>query len=470
MERKVTLLDLKDDKTREEMKLNLKLYNFDITIEELEKIATREEEDLTTGIQDSYHRDEILLVAVKEIIENDRGTLKLVVFKNGLICLINKNAMPADMKMVYTPYSYQSQEIFYEMKEGMYVTLSKEYWYGDRLLIARLTGCMNREEIKKWIELYEECQKKINSHSGYEEITEYKTLNKEGMITIEDLEDFRDKLDSVIKQIEEAEKQEQIDRREALKNKIIVEDNKITIKALDEHIYEIEAPSNYQWDKEQFIEYVYKHRYHWKDYNKRWVKESTFFYQVIKQVINLRLEYFTISIDNKKKVKVAVKEISKQNGERMQIAYLNDKRINYEEMLDALFDYFVKRKNIEGKEEDKEEIVTIREKREEGLKTMGISGRLRDLEGETTITLGFEKEGVNWYLVLGEKKVLVKGGMEAIKSLKNVLDGSAVACSDRHSTLEFFRRLSRAVGSEEEALEILSRAKDMGIFLGALEK
>jgi hypothetical protein len=365
--------------------------------------------------------------------------------------------------MIYRGWDRKWNRVWDELQEGIYAVFA-EHWTNYEL--ACLTDCKTEAEAKKWVKLYAECLRLKDKYANYEESRSIDNLNKNTItITLADLEEHRKEIDKVIKQIEKLEADELVKKQEALQKKITIAGNKIIIQALDDHVYEIEA--NETWKREDFVDFVYRHRYNWKPHDQSDVKLNTLFPSLIEK-LRPWISLFKLSVDGKDPVKIETKIVKNRRGQPTAMTYLDDKRVAFEDMYQALWNYFIKGSPLvhpaEEKEEekkDKEELLNIKKQREQKLTAEGISGYITDLEGETPITLGFEKVKNNWYLVIGEKKILLKGGIETIHSLERVLKGTAQGYNARHSTEEFYNRLSRVL-SPEEALEIITEAKQLG--------
>ena len=472
----VLLLELKNDETRNKMALNLKLYGFDLTMEDLEKLLTLDENSLTfDNGRSGYSNENVQMVSVKKIFMNKRGTLKLVIWRNGKFSCFNRDAKPTSMSMLSIPYDYNATEVWDDLKEGMYVAFAHGNWEHE-VRLGKLTDCKSRTQAEKWMTLYTDCLKKKYDFSNYEEMQNCKSLKSEGMLTIKELEDHKLLMESTIAQIQKAENQEATDKDTALKTKIAISGSKICIKALDDHTYLIIAPSGHQWKKEDWTEFIYRHRYSWKPHDQQYLKEQTLYDDVMKKLVVTPLEWFKLSVDGKPTVKISIKKITNKRNQEVQLTYLNDRKVAYDDMYQAVYKYFMQGQNLDNPAEqpenldeaEKQKILEVRKLRDEGIITSGITGYITDLEGETPITIGFEKIGVSWHLVIGEKKIQLKGGVETIKSLERVLKGTAQGYKARHSTAEFFERLCKVL-NPEDAIEVIEAAKEFGKLTKALE-
>lgn len=470
MSREIPIMSI-DKVNSEKLELDLKLYGFGIGYKELEKLLVKEEEPLSMELGSGYFSKETVeLRQVKKIINNSRGTLKLVIFSDGKFTLFNKQSRPAGLLMVHLPWSPQGNVLWDELQEGLYVVCTQTFYYREHV-IGLLTDCKTREEAQKWLNLYSECLDYKRDYGMCEEFEKCRDINCEGKLTLQDLENRKNLMLLTIEQIKKLEAEEEKKKSEALQNKISIEGETVKVDALDDHSYSIELPAQV-FKKEDWTDYVYRHRYTWKPYNQQAVKQDSLFRDVLYKLMNSKVEWFKIGVDNKDKVKVAVKTLTNKRGQSVTVTYLNDKRVSQDQMVDALYNYFIKGEEMTGLEEEKdlteeEKKIEVRKRREEALISSGIKGYITDLEGETPISLGFEKIGNNWYLVVGEKKLMLRGGVSTIKSLERILTGSAHSREARHSSEEFYRRLSQVL-TPEEAVEVINTAKEIGRLMKAL--
>jgi len=469
----VSLQELNDE-LKAKMKFNLQLYGFDLTVEQLEKKLTVDELELIFNSTSTYSKENMALIAVKEIITNRRGTLKLVIWKNGKFSIFNKDAKPESISIFSIPYDYRGNHIWDYLKVGMYVAFSSVYWKQE-LRIGVLTDCTTKVEAEKWLSLFTDCLQKTTGFGAHEEMQSLRHVDSEGTLTTKDLEDHKLLLEQTITLIQQAEKKEIVDRDTALATKIIITGNKIGIQALDNRTYTIEVPNGCELKKESWVTYVYRHRYRWTQFIQELSKKQTFLDEVTNQLIASNFKWFKLSVDNKPKVKIAIKVVTNSRGSDMTLTYLNDRRVASEDLRRAIYEYFVQGLvliNPAGQSEnlgeaEKQKALDIRKQKDEAIVTSGITGYINDLEGESPISIGLEKVGINWQLVIGEKKILIKGGVETIKSLERVLKGTAQGYNARHSTEELFERLSKIIG-EEQAIEIITEAKILGKLAKAL--
>jgi len=472
----VGLEQLQNDETRNKLKLDLKLYGFDLTLETMEKLLTVDEQPVVfSNNLTGYSSEEVQLIACKKIFCNHRGTLNLVIWRNGKFSIFNREAKPASMPKINVSYSYKGNEIWDDLKEGMYVAFSHIYWNSENK-IGALTDCTTRAEAERWVALYSTCLKKIEDHNSFEEIRICSSLEGKGILTTQELIDWEAQIDKTIIEIQKLENQEVVDKANALKTRITISGATMTIKGLDDHTYSIQVPKGIPWSAEDWSNFVYRHRYFWKHFDQQAVKDQTLFNEVIQKLVTTPLDWFKLSVDSKKAVKITIKNIKNKNGQDVTIAYLNDKRVAYDEMISAVHKYFMEGQTLQNPAEqpedldeaEKQKALEVRKQRDNTIITSGITGYINDLEGETPITIGFEKIGVNWHLTIGEKKILLRGGIETIKSLERVLKGTAQGYQARHSTEELYQRLTKVLDSET-AIEIITEAKTMGKLLKALE-
>ena len=475
----IILQALKDEPQRETLKLNLKLYGFELTLDKLEKMLTVSEPEITfTNGLSGYSNQFIALIQVKKIITNTRGTLKLVLMSNGKFLVFNKDARPTDIGLFNTPYDLKGGVIWEQIREQMYLAFTEARWE-HTFSVCTLTDCMDRKQVDQWLALYTECLKKRETFQSAVEMTSLPRIKCEGMITTANLQTELNTIDSTIALIQKLENEEATKKADALKNDITItlgKTSKIVIRGLDEHTYSVEAPPTKLWDAGEFTDYVYRHRYAWRKFHQDNLKTTTLFPALMQNLSSSREDWFSLSVDGKPPVKLAVKHVENKNGQEIQIAYLNDRRVAYEDMYQAVLRYFLRGENLKDLAEQPEDLdeaekqkqLEVRKVRDDGLVSTGIQGYINDLEGETPITIGFEKVGVGWNLVIGEKRIKLKGGVETIKSLERVLKGTAQGYRSRHSTHELYQRLCKVL-TPDEAIEIILEAKEMGKLLKALE-
>jgi len=472
----VTLLELQNDETRNKLRLSLKLYGFDLTLETLEKLLTVDEEPIVYDnhqTQNSHSREQVYLIACKKIFCNHRGTLNLVIWKNGKFSIFNRDAKPVSMPKINIGYDYKGNTIWDDLKEGMYVAFSYARW-DHELQIGALTDCMTRTNAEKWATFYATCLKKIDDHNSFEEIRGISSLEGKGFVKVQELIDWESQINAKIIEIQKLENQEQVDKANALKTQIAISRAKIAIRGLDGHTYTIQVPNSITWSAEDWSGFVYKHRYLWKTHDQQVCKEQTLFNQVMQKLVHTPLDWFKLSVDSKKAVKITIKNIKNKREQEVTIAYLNDKRVAYDAMFQAVRKYFMEGQTLQNPAEpedvgeaEKQKALEVRKQRDDAIVTSGITGVIQDLEGETPITIGFEKIGVKWNLVIGEKRIYLKGGIEMIKSLERVLKGTAQGYA-RHSIEQLYQRLCKIL-DPEQAIEVISTAKEMGKLLKALE-
>jgi len=475
----IVLQELKNDEQLEALRLNLKLYGFDLTVDKLKEMLTVSEPELlyTNGLS-GYSKQSAVLLQVKKVITNTRGTLKLVLMSNGKFLCFNKECRPIDIDLFNTSYDVRTGVIWEQIKVGIYVVFNEDH-YEQKYRVATLTDCMDRVQAEHWLSLYTGCLKKRQGFQSTEEMRNLQHIKNEGMVATSILQTEFDDTNTVIALINKLENEETIKKADALKNDITItvgKTSKIVITGLDNHTYSVEAPPTKVWDTETFTAFIYRHRYQWKKYDQDNVKSSTLYPALMQILASTREDWFNLSVDNKPPVKIAIKHIQNKRGQETTIAYLNNKRVAYEDMYQAVFKYFLQGAKLEDLTEEPEDLdeaekqrhLQVKKMRDEGIITSGIHGYITDLEGETPITIGFEKEGASWNLVIGEKRILLKGGVVTIKSLERVLKGTAQGYNSRHSTHELYQRLCKVLTSDE-AIEIILEAKEMGKLLKALE-
>lgn len=458
------------EEMQEKLPSILKLYDFSITLSEIKaKMPTTIEKLVFKDKYTGYHNYPIGLVPVEYIFTNKRNTLKIVILGDKSILILPREGRVGDLPLFEHLYDREIIEIFENIQEGMWIAFVQTYnttWY-----LACLTDAISKDQAEKWITLYEKAQTERQMFNEFREMRELKRLNIKTTATIEALEKEVAAVQAIAKNIKTLEVLEKKKKNKAIteqiSTKIEGETNTLTLKALDEHTYSIEIPSSKSFDIQAWIPFVYIHRYYWSKEQQKAVKEQTLFSDFMSNATNLASEVpLKISVDNKTPVKLEFK----QSSGKAILTYLNDKIIAKSDMETVLQKYFMKGESLVEPEQDeskKEELLSLRKEREQEITSEGIKGFIEDLEGEFPINIAFEKDGAKWNLVIGEKHIHLKGGIETIKSLERVLKGTALGYDSRHKTEELFKRLSSVLG-EEEALEIISEAKAMGKLVKAL--
>ena len=409
---------------------------------------------------------------------NKRNTLKLLLFDNGLLAFVQPKIYGRSETILNIPWTLSHKpSLWNDLKEGVYVLLEEGYW--DNWYLVGVTDMKTEKEAKEFLEIYEEILR-IQNLNNYEELAEVKKLNYDGRITLEEFRKHLKKNQEVLKECERLEKEEERKRIKALNENIefveeIYEDKeilKITIKALDGHTYKLELKNLRRGiAPKYFEEMVYRHRYALMSYPLEKIKEETLmkdFYSFIEMLIDDTDEPIVIQVDRRKPLTLSHKKVKTRNVEYT-LYYINGVKIPRGSLLQILMDYFIFKKDLpkpKPKSRKKKDFLTSKERE---LIMNGISGTLSDLEGEIPINIGVEKEGQKWFLVIGEKKIYIKGGLATIESIKNVLEGKANRYNARHSTEELFYRLTRVI-DEKTALEIISTAKEIGLMVKALTK
>ncbi|MEM2382947.1 MAG: hypothetical protein QW521_02095 [Desulfurococcaceae archaeon] len=441
-----------------DLALQLKLYGFDIGIAELEQLLSKTSGFAISPVSTNAI-EKLQVHKCERIIVNSRGTLKLVIWSNGTYSLINKEANVEDFSRWSTPWGHKSKVIWEQLQEGSYVLFTDHSWFAGKRVSA-LLNVKDEKEAAELLTIYKRCLDKLAKYSGFREITNVAYKNYDGTVSLEDMRKWEEEIDKTIKKIEELEREERKKKLEAFATRLKREGQKTTINALDDHVYVIEGPT---LEDEEVEKLIYRHRYEWTPTEQAEVKKNTLFYLVLD--ICMKKGEFKLGMDNKTPVSVQVKTIRTRDGKETRLVYLDGKRISYDDLFAALDNYFLKGEPLTIPEDNGQ--TQVRKVREEELITKGISGYIHDLEGETPVNMAFEKEGNNWYLIVGEKKMLLKGGTSTIKSLEAILSGKAHHRMDRHSTEEFYRRLCK-VFTEEEALEIITTIKQLGKLVKAI--
>jgi hypothetical protein len=446
----------------DDVRLWLKLYGFGITVEQLKTfLQCKWEKTIQTGY--SYN-DTLTMVRTEKVIANERGTLHLVIWSNGKFSLFNKQVSPESIPLLQVPWGYNKSEVFQDLAEGEYV-LFTEAWRNWHLAV--LTKCYTEQDALQWLEEYKKCLILLKKYAEYQEFSDCRTVDRGAIVRIDDLQRQYKKMETVAKQIDDLERQEEEKKTKALE-KITINDNRVHIEALDGRVYDIEIHSDWKPEKEHFVSYVYRHRYHWTTEHQQDAQKESFFRDLYSLLLD-EAKDFSISVNGKSPVRVTKEVIQTRTGE-MTLMYFDGKRVSSDNALSSLYNYFIlgQQLNLAEEKSSKEERLDIKKQREEMLSTQGITGYITDLEGEIPVTLLFERQGNNWYLVFGGKRTYVRGGVQTIQSLERVLTGKAQLHQDRHSTVAFFRRLSEAVG-EQEASETVREVKNMGQLLKALK-
>lgn len=327
-------------------------------------------------------------------------------------------------------------------------------------MLSAFFNASSEEEVSAIFDVYKRCLEKVTKYSGFKEMTPISYKENTGIVSMEAMVQWETEIDATIKQIEELEAEEKRKKEEALKTRIKREGRKTTINALDGHTYVIECDG---LKDEEITKFVYQHRYDWTIAYQQTVMQNTFFSDILRTC--LEHGQFMLSMDNKEPVSVEIKRTQTNSGKWLTLAYLNGQRIAYDDIWTMLTRYFLQGEplTIQTEETNTEKKTKPREQ----IVQKGITGYITDLEGEIPVSIDFEKQGNNWYLVIGEKKMLLRGGITTIKSLETVLTGAAHHYECRHSTEEFFRRLCK-VFTIEEALEIITAIKELGKLVKAI--
>jgi len=458
---------------RSKLRLSLKLYGFDLTLEQVDKLCIDDGKDLKLyeGEQGSYSTYPLKMTCIKKIIMNERGTLKMVVCSDGTLILLSREMAGADIQHFYSPWGTK-QDIFERIKEGMWVVFSQSW---KKWRFSCLTNAMSKEEAQKWLDTYSRIAKIRKESSDKQEVQAIKTLEHDGLVTQQALQSKLIQLEKAQAEALALDKQEEILKTTALNTQIEIKkgtkNTTLKLRALDTHIYTITVPSDVSIKKGEWEDFVYRHRYRWYQHDKDNVLNHTLFPDVWNEIVKIRNKDIELSVDTKKPITLLFKETTTSKG-TVTLTYLNGKRVSYSEVQPTLFEYFMQGKQLrslnEEKKEDDETLKDLQLKRDNEIITHGIQGYITDLEGETPINIGFEKRGKEWDLVIGEKRIHLKGGIEKIKSLERVLTGSAQGYHARHSTEELYSRLC-SVLPEEDAIEIIQTAKEMGKLLKAID-
>jgi len=458
---------LEEYEKEEDFKLLLKIYGFPLNIERLKELIekNKKKEDVISLNIKNYYASRTLLLRVEKIVVNERDSLKLLILSNGYLGLLNKSATTSDPPYFSRPYPKTEVPIFEYVKEKEWLLFTRRW--GSLDLVA-LTGITKEKEIQEWISLYSEIDRIFRSNQNVQEIQKKSGKDYELVIGLKELKDFLKELKDTLEEVKRLEEEEKRKREEALTKKMKIEGNTLKLEALDGHTYYIGFPSSYKIDKEKFLPFVYRHRYQLSSYWLNAIKQSTFFEDIFGLLLLEKEEGdYTLKIDNSNEVNISFKEVNSSTGTYLAL-YINNKRIAMDEGKKALYDYFFSNKTLDIKTKNKKRDIKKIKTKAEILIEKGLHGRLEDLEGEYPVDIGLEKKGSKWYLVLGDNKIYLKGGMSSIEYLARVLEGRSLTWNSRFSTTEFYRRLSQAIG-EETALEVIQTAKKMGKLLKVLK-
>jgi len=471
-------MDIKKTEKWENLKLLLKLYAFETKEEELRRIPTGKE-TITLEKQTSWSRTTLTLAKIVKTEVNARNTLKLVLFDNGLLGFIPPKVIGRSEEILNIPWNSNPPPLWDGLKEGTYALLDESYWGSWRLIAV--TDITKKEEAIEFFNIY----KKILEiqENEFRELERVKRLDYDGYLKMEEWRKHLKLQEETLKKCYELERLEEEKRKKGLKNVEVVEEVqedtrrvvKVKIKGLDGHTYRLEIinPSIKVLPK-IFENLVYRHRYSLENYSLENIKKNTLFHDFFEKVETLldhTSEPMLIQVDRRKAVNLMTKKV-KTRTTKYDLYYLNGVKVSRDTLPKTLYEYFIEKKELSlpkpkrGKRKTREELLTAKERE---LIENGISGRLSDLEGEIPINFGIEKQGVKWYLTIGEKKIHIKGGLSTIESIKNVIEGKANRYSARYSPEELYYRLSKIV-DEETALEIITTAKELGIMLRALTK
>ena len=458
---------LEEYQKEEDFGLLLKIYDFPLSLERLKKLVEKYKKKgnvISLNVK-NYYSARILLLRVEKVIVNTRDSLKLLIFSNGYLGLLNKTSTSSDPPYFSRPYNKQEIPIFEHIKEKEWLLFCKRW--GSLDLIG-LTGITKEEEIKDWISLYTEIDRIFRSNQNVQEIQKKSSKEYDLLIGIKELKDFLRELRDTLEEVKRLEEEEEKKRKEALTKKMKIEGNSLKLEALDGHTYYIGFPSSYKIEKEKFLPFVYRHRYQLSSYVLSSIKQTTFFEDIFNILLLAEEEGdYTLKVDNSEKVNISFKLISTSTGTYTAL-YINNKRIATDTGKKALYDYFFSNKALDIKSKTKKKDIKKIKTKAEMLIEKGLHGRLQDLEGEFPVDIGLEKEGSKWYLVLGDNRIYLKGGMNSIEYLARVLEGRSLTWNSRFSTTEFYRRLSQAI-EEETALEVIKLAKKMGKLLKVLK-
>lgn len=447
---------------------SLELYGFKVTMEELHREITSASTDLPTTISSGKY----YMVRIRKVYLSASGALKIFILDNGTFGMSNNLSRPEYHNVINMNYKNgrDAYELNEHIEEGRWL-LATSAGYSDREYeTVCVTDTTDLVSAGLWLKLLDEIKDKRDSH--FQEINEVPKIVSEGYVTTSVLQAHLVLLEEARLLAIENEIKEQIKKETAL-NSIQMKTNKrnettLSFTGLDNHFYSL-VLTNTKLTKEDLLGYVWIHRYNLSSYTLTGIKRDTWASSIIDLLCQQDVPSFKVTMDNRS-VLVRSKTIV-SNGNKMRIWYLQSKRVAYSDMRITIHDYLLLGKPLsfpEEKENNEVQLRDLRRERDKILTENGIKGTLEDLEGEYTVQLGFEKGGQNWNLVIGEKRIRLKGGRETVKKLENVLTGKTQSWDTKHSVQEFYRRL-QTILDKETALEIVSEIRSMGKLLNALQ-
>jgi len=465
-ENKLKIEQIYSDDQRKALKLILKLYDFSLSVEQLEAMLVKEQEvdELTKSMA---------FIQVRKLISNNRGTLKIVIWKHGAYTILGKQSTLGGGRHFSMAWDTKADEVFDRIQENSWVCVTTGY--SGTLEIECLLGTTSAIEKDKWKACLTDIEQIDHNSDGYREIGAIMRIESKGLVSQTILEAKLKQYQDTLAKVQILEAQEEVRKKQALATiSVATKNDKTTVsfKGLDDHRYSIETPIH-KWNLDTLEDFVYRHRYRWGTYEESHVKAATLFHDIMRIVETLQESWIKLSIDGKAPAEIAYKKTLGSNP--VLITYLNNKRVAHSDLNITLNNYFYKGMPLvqppEAPEVTEAQISTLasrRLERESELTTGGIRGYITDLEGECPINIGFEKKGSRWNLIIGSKNIYLKGGVGMIKSLERVLKGSAQGYDSRHSTEELYARLCKVL-PEQDALDIITEAKEMGKLLKALE-
>jgi hypothetical protein len=445
---------------------SLELYGFKVTMEELHKEMSKA--DLATVESSGKYS----MVRVRKVYLSASGALKIFILDNGTFGMSNNLSRPEYHAVINM--NYKSSEVAYELnehiEEGKWLLVSSAGYSGREYEIVCNTDTTDITSARQWLKLLDEIKDRRDSH--FQEINKVPKIVSDGYVTTSALQAQIVLLEEAKLQAVENEKVEEVRRATAL-GSIQMKTNKrnettFDFTGLDNHFYSLTLPYT-KLTKENLLGYVWIHRYNLNAYTLVNIKRDTWLASIIDLLCQQETPSFKITMD-KRSVLVKSKTIV-SNGNKMRIWYLQSKRVAYSDMRITVHDYLLEGKPLsfpEERESNETQLRDLKKERDKILTENGIKGTLEDLEGEYTVQLGFEKKGQNWNLVIGEKRIILKGGRETVKKLENVLTGKTQRWKTGHSVQEFYRRL-QTILDKETALEVVSEIRSMGKLLNALQ-
>lgn len=445
---------------------SLELYGFKATMEDLDRELGKA--DLVTTESSGKY----LMTRVTKVFLSASGALKIFILDNGTFGMSNSFSRPDYHNVLNMSYksSKEAYELSEHIEEGKWMLVSAADYSDRQNQVICATDTSDVASARQWLKLLDEIGERRDSH--FQEVNEVPKIGNDGYVATSILQAQLVLLEEARLQAVSNEIEEEIKKATAL-HSIKVKRNKrnettFSFTGLDDHFYSLTL-TNTKLIREDLLGYVWIHRYNLSSYTRKNIKRDMWTSNLLDLLCSQDVSSFKMTMD-KRSVLIRSKTII-SNGNKMRIWYLQSKRVAYSDLRSSVYDYLLHGKPlafIEEKEKDETQLRDMKKERDRILTENGIKGTLEDLEGEYNVQLGFEKEGQNWNLVIGEKKIKLKGGRETVKKLENVLLGKTQRWNTGHSVQEFYRRLLTIL-DKETALEIVSEIRSMGKLLNALQ-